>query len=159
MAIVDTNWQNFLLPDSEIPPDVCFLVKEVDETNGGGSIDKSIGAHKFLLAGSSPVFRGQFFGPLKETGDAFEVKDTSAEAFGSMIGYIYRSPGTNTFSLDAISCPQKLMELHELAERYQILGLKAKTTLALNTLAITRENMIFAATIARKYKNIEVHIQ
>ena len=155
MAIVDTNWQNFLLPDSEIPPDVCFLVKEVDETNGGGSIDKSIGAHKFLLAGSSPVFRGQFFGPMKETGDVFEVKDTSAEAFGSMIRYIYRSPGTDTFSLDAISCPQKLMELHELAERYQILGLTEITTFALNTLVITRENMIFTATIAQKYKNTE----
>ena len=83
-AIVDTDWQNFLLPDSEIPSDVCFLVK--DETTAGenGSF-KSIRAHKFLLAGSSPVFRAQFFGPMKDTGEVLEVKDTTAGAFGTMV--------------------------------------------------------------------------
>ena len=152
MAIIDTAWRNFLLPDSDIPTDVCFLVKEVD---GVESIDKSIRAHKLLLAGSSPVFRAQFFGPLQETEGVVEVKNTSTEAFGTMIRYIYRSPGEEPFTLDAVSsCPQKLMEVHELAERYQILSLKAITAVALDTLAITRENMIFTAPIARAYKNM-----
>ena len=156
MAIVDTDWHNFLLPDSNIPPDVSFLVREVDETHGVDTCQcrKSIRAHKLLLAGSSPVFRGQFFGPMKERGDVVEVKNTSAEAFATMIRYIYRSPGEDTFTLDAIICPQTLMELHELAERYQILGLKLKTTVALDTLAITRENMIFTASIAQNYKSM-----
>ena len=153
-AIVDTDWQNFLLPDSEIPSDVCFLVK--DETTAGenGSF-KSIRAHKFLLAGSSPVFRAQFFGPMKDTGEVLEVKDTTAGAFGTMVRYIYRSPGANTFTLDAIRCPQELMELHELAVRYQILGLEKMTTHALDTVVITRENMFFTATVAQKRKNTE----
>ena len=73
VAIVDTDWQNFLLPGSDIPPDVSFLVK--DATDGESGSYKSIGAHKLLLAGSSPVFRGQFFGPMKETGDVVEVKN------------------------------------------------------------------------------------
>ena len=156
MAIVDTDWHNFLLQDSDIPPDVCFIVKEVDEAHGVDTCQcgKSIRAHKLLLAGSSPVFRGQFFGPMKETGEVVEVKDTSAEAFRTMIRYIYRSPGAGTFTLEAASCPQKLMELHELAERYQILDLKPITTAALGTLAITRENMIFATSIAHNYKNM-----
>ena len=114
VAIVDTNWQNFLLQDSDIPPDVCFLVK--DDTDGEGGSYKSFRAHKLLLAGSSPVFRGQFFGPMKETGEVVEVQDTTAEAFGTMIKYIYRSPGPSTsFTLDEISCPQDLIELHELS--------------------------------------------
>ena len=150
MAIVDTNWQNFLLPDSDIEPDVCFLVMEGE---GGGC--KSIGAHRLLLAGCSPVFRGQFFGPMKDTGTVFEVKNTTAEAFGTMIRYIYRSPGAGTFTLDATSCPQELIELHELAVRYQILGLKMMTTRALETFSITRENIIFTSTVAGKYKNTE----
>ena len=150
MAIVDTNWQNFLLPDSDIEPDVCFLVMEGE---GGGY--KSIGAHRLLLAGCSPVFRGQFFGPMKDTGTVFEVKNTTAEAFGTMIRYIYRSPGAGTFTLDATSCPQELIELHELAVRYQILGLKMMTTHALETFSITRENIIFTSTVAGKYKNTE----
>ena len=66
VAIVDTDWQNFLLPGSEIPPDVCFLVKGATDKESGSY--KSIGAHKLLLAGSSPVFRGHFFGPMKELG-------------------------------------------------------------------------------------------
>ena len=119
-AIVDTNWQSFLLPDSEIPPDVCFLVK--DETiNGENASFKSIRAHKFLLTGSSPVFRSQFFGPMEDKGEVFEVKNTTADAFGTMIRYVYRSPGAGTFTLDAIRCPQELLELHELGVRYQIL--------------------------------------
>ena len=137
VAIVDTDWQNFLLPGSDIPPDVCFLVK--DETDGESRSYKSIGAHKLLLAGSSPVFRGQFFGPMKETGEVVEVKNTTAEAFGTMIRYIYRRPGANTFTLDAIRCPQELIELHELADRFQILGLKEMTDSALDTLVIARE--------------------
>ena len=83
MAIVDTNWQNFLLPGSELPPDVSFMVK--DGESGGY---KSIRAHSQLLAGSSPVFRAQFFGPMQEAGKVVEVKDTTSEAFGTMMGYI-----------------------------------------------------------------------
>ena len=153
VAIVDTDWQNFLLPGSDIPPDVCFLVK--DATDGASGSSESIGAHKLLLAGSSPVFRGQFFGPMKETGEVVEVNDTRPEAFGTMIRYIYRSPGATTFTLAAISCPQELIEVHELANRYQILGLKEMTDRALDTLVITRDNMIFTASIAEKYKNTE----
>ena len=153
-AIVDTNWQNFLLPDSEIPPDVCFLVK--DETiNDENASFKSIRAHKFLLAGSSPVFRSQFFGPMEDKGEVFEVKNTTADAFGTMIRYVYRSPGADTFTLDAIRCPQELLELHELGVRYQILGLKEITGHALDILDITRENMVFTATVAQKYRNTE----
>ena len=155
MAIVDTDWHNFRLPDSDIPPDVCFIVKEVDETDGVDSIGKSIRAHKLLLAGSSSVFRGQFFGSMKETGEVVEVKNTSPEAFGTMIRYIYRSPGATTFTLAAISCPQELIEVHELANRYQIRGLKEMTDSALDALVITRDNMIFTASIAEKYKNTE----
>ena len=47
------------------------------------------------------------------------------------------------------------MELHELAVRYQILGLEEMTSHALNTLVITKDNMVFTATIAQKYKNTE----
>ena len=153
VAIVDTDWQNFLLPGSDIPPDVCFLVK--DATDGASGNSESIGAHKLLLAGSSPVFRGQFFGPMREMGDVVEVKDTRPEAFGTMMRYIYRSPGATTFTLAAISCPQELIEVHELANRYQIRGLKEMTDRALDTLVITRDNMIFTASIAEKYKNTE----
>ena len=147
MAVVDTNWKTFLSPDSNLPPDVFFLVK------GGHDGDKKIAAHKFLLAGTSPVFNRQFFGPMEEgTQEVKEVKDTTPEAFDTMINYIYRPPGEETFNLS--TCPQKLFELFELAERYQIPKLKMMTASALQTLDIRRETMIFTATVAKKYKYI-----
>ena len=143
---VDTNWKTFLSPDSRLPPDVFFLVK------GDGEEDKRIAAHRFLLAGTSPVFNRQFFGQMKETQEMIEVKDTSPQAFDTMINYIYKLPGVETFNLDNVGCPQKLFELLELAERYEIPNLKAMTSSALETLDISRENMIFAATVAKNYK-------
>ena len=148
MAIVKTNWQSFLSPDSDLPPDVTFLVKSEDDE----SQSKSFVGHRYLLGGISPVFRGMFFGPMKETGEVVEVKETTPEAFSTMINFIYMSP-EESFNLDNItSCPQKLFELLALADRYQILDLKTLATEALSNLALTRENMIFTATVAKHYK-------
>ena len=147
MAVVDTNWKIFLSPDSNLPPDAHFLVK------GGDEGDKKIAAHKFLLAGTSSVFHSLFFGPLKDNvKEVEEVENTTPEAFDTMINYIYRLPGEETFNLS--TCPQKLFELFELAERYQIPKLKTVTASALETLDISRENMMFTATVAQKYKEI-----
>ena len=148
MAIVKTNWQSFLSPDSDLPPDVTFLVKSEDDE----SQSKTFVGHRYLLGGISPVFRGMFFGPMKETGEVVEVKETTPEAFSTMINFIYMSP-EESFNLDNItSCPQKLFELLALADRYQILDLKTLATEALSNLALTRENMIFTATVAKHYK-------
>ena len=69
MSAAETNWQSFLAPNSDLPPDVFFLVN--DEENRGES--PTIGAHKFILAGVSPVFRGMFYGPLREERAVVEV--------------------------------------------------------------------------------------
>ena len=74
-AVVETNWKRFLSLDSGLPPDVFFVVKEVEREEGSkGSGWKTIEAHKFLLAGTSPVFMDQFFGPMKQTREVFKVK-------------------------------------------------------------------------------------
>ena len=145
MAVVDTNWKTFLSPDSTLPPDVTFLVK------GGDEGDKGIRAHRFLLAGTSPVFNRQFLGPMKDTSEVIEVEGTTPEAFASMINYIYRLPEEGTFNLP--TCPQMLFDLLNLAEKYEILPLKIITSQALEALDISRQNLIFSATVATKYKN------
>ena len=111
---------------------------------------KRIGAHRFLLASVSPVFRGMFYGPVREMGEVVDVVVTTAQAFAAMINYIYYP----AFNLSYIRCPQNLFELHSCAEKYQILKLVTLTSKALKNLDITRENMIFAATVAKNYKEI-----
>ena len=107
MAIVDTNWNTFLSPDSDLPPDVCFLVTAGEDDKGS----KTIRAHSQLLGGVSPFFRKQFFGPMKDERDVIEVEKTTAEAFQTMIDFIYRKAGQDTFTMDSIDCPQKLFEV------------------------------------------------
>ena len=156
MSILETNWQSFLSPDCAFPPDVFFLVKTEDDENGEVP-GKSIGAHRLLLAGVSPVFRGMLGGPMRETGEVIEVKETTAEAFTTMIGYIYKPPG-DEFTLDEIRCPQKLYEVLALAEKYEIFSLKTLILKTLETLAITNGNMIFLATVANNYKPLFTNI-
>ena len=79
------------------------------------------------------------------------MKDATPAAFGTMIDYIYRAPDSD-FSLEDIKCPQELFELMAVADRFGILNLLALTRDALGSLAITNENMVFAATVALKYR-------
>ena len=149
MSIVETDWKRFLSPDSDLPPDVFFLVKGEDEEGQS----KTIGAHKLLLAGVSPVFRGMFFGPLKEVGEVVEVKETTFEAFDNMVNYIYKPPCV--FNLDHIRCdPQQLFELLTLATKYQMFNLARMTLDSLESFTVARENMIFTATVAKNYKGL-----
>ena len=67
MAIAKTNWQSFLSADSDLPPEVFFLVK-TEEEECGGYVNKKFGAHRLFLAGVSPVFKAMFYGLMKETG-------------------------------------------------------------------------------------------
>ena len=157
MAIVEADWHSYLSAHSEIPPDVFFLVITEDgeemDVDDESEEKKTIGAHRFLLAGISPVFRRMFLGPMKETGRTIEVKDTTPEAFTTMVDYIYK-PAGGEFSLNDIRCPQKLFELLAIADRYEILSLKTLTMDALGDLPIRRENMIFTATVANNYRRL-----
>ena len=154
MSLAETDLRGFLSPHSELPPDVVFLVQGEDEESGGQMCNKSIGAHRFVLAAVSPVFRRMFFGPMQEMAEVVEVKDTTPEAFDTMIKYTYNPLSEGTFNLDRISCPQRLFELLSLANRYQVLKLATMASEALESLAITRETMIFTATVARNYKGV-----
>ena len=150
MAIIDTNWQTFLTPDSDVPPDVFFQVISEDDEHPE-TLGKSVGAHRLLMAGVSPVFRGMLLGPMKDTGDVIKVRETSFEAFSTVISFIYKVPGEE-FSLTEIKCPQKLFELLTVADKYQILSLKTLTLDTLASLAISHENLIFVATVAKNYR-------
>ena len=83
MAITQTNWEKLLSPDSQIPPDVFFLVKGEDE---GNASSEPIGAHRIFLAGVSPFFMGMLFGPMKETREVIEVWEAFKSIFWKNLG-------------------------------------------------------------------------
>ena len=54
-----------------------------------------------------------------------------------------------------VCCPQKLFELLEIAERFEILSMKRELISdALESLVITIDNVIFVAKVASEYKRI-----
>ena len=88
--------------------------KYVNLTGKDGSSTLGIRAHKWPLAGVSPVFMKQFLGPnsKKDVRELIDVEKTTAEAFQTMIDYIYiqtsSRAGQEAFTLNSINCPQKL---------------------------------------------------
>ena len=150
MSIVDVvDWKVFLSPNSDLPPDVSFLVADGDRSSNSS---KTIRAHRCLLGGVSEVFRKQFFGPMKDDREEIEVEETTAEAFQTMIDFIYRKAGPDTFSMDSIKCPQKQFEVLQLAEYYQVWDLKIPVKKTLEKLDVTGENFVHSAKVASNYK-------
>ena len=161
MALAKTDWKQYRATNSEIPLDIFFPVlpskstrdrniemeeeEEVDKTN-------MIGAHKLLLAGASPVFRANFFGPMRMVGEVMVVKETTVEAFAALIDFIYWPPGKETFSLKHITSFEKLCEIVEISERYQVLELRRMAIEALENMPITSKTVISVANAADKYK-------
>ena len=153
MSIEITDWSQFLRDESELPPDVEFRVLEnLDEENMKTG---RMSAHRLLLAEVSPVFRKVFFGPMKNTEDVVEIKETTVEAFKTMLNYIYIPSKSEKFSLKDITCPQALFDVLNLGERYQIPALVEEITLILQNLPITSENMMITATTAKNFAVFE----
>ena len=144
MAIVVTMWNLYRQTDSEIPPDVIFRVTERDSDKTGDVL-----AHRLLLAGSSPVFRKQFFGPMKKEQEVIEIQDTTVEAFTVMINFIYRAPTVSFTILQ--NCPQKLCEILNISERYQVSSLTGIVRERIQKFTVTSRNMMFTAASAKNY--------
>ena len=172
MAIVETSWKKLLSQDSQIPPDVFFLVEGEDD---GNAQSEPIGAHRIFLGGVSSVFMGMLFGPMKDTREVIEVSGTTHEAFNTMINYIYKPPTSRKFfpapqmnqdedhenfndeenpdNQNRIRCPQKFFDLLDLAEKYEIFSMERELT-SDETLAITNNNVIFTAQVAKNYQKL-----
>ena len=162
MAIAKTDWEQYRATNSEILPDIFFRVlQDRDENMETEAEDENcektnmIRAHKMLLAGTSPVFKANFFGPMKMTGEVMEVRENTTEAFNTLINFIYWPPGKPAFSLKHITCFEELCNIVEISERYQIMDLKQLAKEAIQNLKVTAKDVIIVATIADRYKAFE----
>ncbi|KAK3740881.1 hypothetical protein QZH41_003476 [Actinostola sp. cb2023] len=87
----DTDWQTTkrtirercqFMFNNELLSDITFIV-------GKKEAKKSVSAHKFLLAISSPVLHAMFYGSMAEQGTEVEVSDCDYETFLEVLSYIY----------------------------------------------------------------------
>ena len=124
MAVVDTNWKTGLSSDSSLPPDLTSssLWRERKWRRRG------LGLTASCWRARVPCSTGSSMALWRTIREVVEVKDTTSEAFMTMMNFIYKAPGEETFNLNDIDCPRRLFEVLELAERYEIANLKKIAT-------------------------------
>ena len=78
------------------------------------------------------------------------IKETTVEAFSTMINYLYNPLGER-FSLDHLKDPQSLCEVFNIAERYQLEELKLIVYKVLSAFPINKENLMSTAIVAKHW--------
>jgi len=142
-----------------IPFDVTFQVVEANGNypvteegldKGVKTVRGEIKAHKLILAASSSVFKGMFYGPMKESKDVIVVKETTAEAFKKLIEYIYHVD---------IECKDlSLVEFYDivnLAELYGMPNLTEQLKIQMENIPLSMDNLMDVFTTASEYSQFE----
>ena len=130
MATFDDNWQTkcptisgrtkFIF-NNELLSDVKFVAPASNSKSESGiKSQKSIPAHKFVLAISSPVFYAMFYGEMAETASTIELPDCDYESLLELFRYLYSDEVNLTGS--------NVMQVLYLAKKYLVPSLADKCT-------------------------------
>ena len=129
MATFDDNWQTkrttisertkFIF-NSELLSDVKFVVSASLNESESRKSQKSIPAHKFVLAISSPVFFAMFYGEMAETTGTVQLPDCDYESLLELFRYVY--------SDDVKLSGSNVIQVLYLAKKYMVPSLADKCT-------------------------------
>ena len=129
MATCDDNWQTkrptisertkFIF-NNELLSDIKFVAPTSNSESESRKSQKSIPAHKFVLAISSPVFYAMFYGELAETGGTIELPDCDSESLLELFRYLYSDEVNLTGS--------NVMQVLYLAKKYLVPSLAERCT-------------------------------
>ena len=129
MATFDDNWQTkrptisgrtkFIF-NNELLSDVKFVAPASNIESESRKSQKSIPAHKFVLAISSPVFYAMFYGEMAETASTIELPDCDYESLLELFRYLYSDEVNLTGS--------NVMQVLYLAKKYLVPSLAGKCT-------------------------------
>lgn len=120
----NTDWQTGM---SRISQRAGYLLQSGQWSDctfvvGSGNNQKTLQAHRLILAMSSPVFEAMFFGGMAEKGDKpVEILDVQPQAFKALLQYIY-SDEINLKSFDQVC------EICYAAKKYMIPSLVEQCT-------------------------------
>jgi len=143
--------------DPRLAPDIYFRV--IEEVPVNGILKKKtelVGAHKFVLAMLSDVFKTMFFGPMRNENEEIDITGTTIEAFKEFLKILY--------SLHTSSCKTSLNEVKSLfnilnlCRRYMVqpaVTLIEARILSTEFNTSEPESIINAAVIANDYKELE----
>jgi len=145
MAKPWSNVSALLDPDFGIAPDVTFQIQLTEGVPPG-----EVKAHRLILGFLSPVFRNQFFGLAKDTGDIISVHGTTKKSFETMINFIY---GKNI--IWEVMSLSELFDIVNMAEMYILPEFMEEVKKVIETYDLTDENLIDAAATAEAFSHFE----
>jgi len=145
MSFYNHDWASTLLPDSPMPPDVTFVVRE------GDTVERFPG-HRFLLATISSVFKAQFFGPAKDGKEEIEVADATIVGFAGLMKFLYLKP-TEFWTFFVGRSFRELFQILYLANKYLIDSLTAKVTHLISEMEIAEDKIMETAHAAEEYSH------
>lgn len=126
--------------NNELLSDVKFVVRD---TEGGSESMKTIPAHKFVLAISSPVFYAMFYGELAETKDFINISDCEYQGMMELFRFIYSDEVTLNADI--------VMQVLYLAKEYMLPSLVDKCTEYLGE-NLDASNVFHVLPEAQKYE-------
>lgn len=106
-----------------------------------------IGAHRILLANNSDVFKGMFYGELKENGNEFPMTDASEAAFKEFLQFFYLSE----VELHA----ENIAGLMYLGQKYKVIKCVEICVQFLKDTA-TADNILFAMSLGILYNHADL---
>ena len=125
--------------NQELLSDIKFVVRD----SQSGSESKTIPAHKFVLAISSPVFYAMFYGELAERKDYVDISDCKFENLLELFRFIYSDEANLT--------PDNVMQLMYLAKKYMLPSLADKCSAYLQE-NVDASNVFQVLSDAQKYE-------
>jgi len=140
-----------------LAPDVHFRVTE--EVLVDGILEEKtevVGAHKFVLAMLSDVFKTLFFGPMRDENDEIDITGTTIEAFKEFLKILY-SLHTSSCETSIIQA-KPLFEILNLCKRYIVQPAVAFIEERIMSMKFTPaepESVITSAVVANDYKELE----
>ncbi|KAJ4779749.1 BTB/POZ/MATH-domain protein [Rhynchospora pubera] len=162
VRLVDTKMQCSEVPPSNLSHQLSSLLESADGADVSFNVDGStIHAHKFMLAARSPVFKAQFFGPMKlgdEKNTSIQVDDMDALIFYAILHFIYSDSlpelyyQERGYTMPLVARAQHLLVA---ADRYGIERLKKICELKLYEF-IAVDNLATTLTLAEQHNCSEL---
>jgi len=143
--------------DPRLAPDIYFRV--IEEVPVNGILKKKtelVGAHKFVLAMLSDVFKTMFFGPMRNENEEIDITGTTIEAFKEFLKILY-SLHTSSCETSVIEV-KPLFEILNLCKRYMVqpaVTLIEASILSTEFNTSEPESIIHAVVVANDYKELE----
>ncbi|CAL5011124.1 unnamed protein product [Urochloa decumbens] len=118
-------------PKIEVPPsDITLHFAKMLEEKVGVDVTFSVGgqnvvAHKMVLATRSPVFKAEFYGPLRETGmEPIIIRSVQPDVFKALLHFIYTDTLPPFDNLGEDGHREMIRHLLIAADRYAVERLK-----------------------------------